>query len=156
MQHPSSHTDQIKSKTDKMQFSTSPPSSQNITMYMKLKTVHFFRLSTISRAWLAERSVNQLSPRSTIISLVWISLPGIKATDPNGTWWQNYFFLKFIIVDIIFAWHSVVIVNVTSVLKSFNPINTLRSLRAAEKMNVSSMNGLIHTLWKAWANQKIK
>ena len=65
---------------------TKPPSSINITMYMQLMTVHFFRLAAISRAWLAERSANQLSPRSTIISLVWMSFPGMKATDPNGTW----------------------------------------------------------------------
>lgn len=42
-------------------------------------------LSTISVACLVERSTNQLSPSSTMISLVWINSPWKNPTDPTGT-----------------------------------------------------------------------
>lgn len=65
---------------------TKPPPLTSITMNMKfIMTVHFFRLATISTAWLAERSANQLSPSRTVISLVCTSFPGMNATDPIGT-----------------------------------------------------------------------
>lgn len=53
-----------------------------------------FRLPTISSACLADRSANQLSPSSTMISFVWTSFPGIKASEPNGTCKPNRKFYK--------------------------------------------------------------
>lgn len=45
----------------------------------------FFLCSTSFWACLAEHLANQLSPSSTVISLVWTSFPGMNAKGPNGT-----------------------------------------------------------------------
>lgn len=46
----------------------------------------FFLCSTRVSACLAEHFANQLSPRSTVNSLVWTNFPGMKAKGPNGTY----------------------------------------------------------------------
>lgn len=51
--------------------------------------LRFFLCSTRPPACFAEHFANQLSPRRTVTSLVWTSLPGMKARGPKGTYQSN-------------------------------------------------------------------
>lgn len=53
------------------------------------KYLRSFRCSTKPTACFAEHFANQLSPSKTVTSLVWTSLPGMKARGPNGTYWSK-------------------------------------------------------------------